>query len=458
MGSSQPVVVVGGGIAGLSAAWFLRQQLPDQRLVLLEAAEETGGKVRSLQEGGRILDLGPNGWLTGEPAMADLIEGLGLDEQRVAPADEARERWIFARGQLHPVPLSPGELWRSSLLSPRGKARLLGDLLLPRGPEDTTVGDFFARRLGPEVRDLLAAPMVAGIHAADPDELDLHAAFPRLWELERRHRSLVLGMMARKVRRPHLETLRGGAGALTAALDLALRADPLVTLRAPCPGRALEQRGSTWRVHTDADHVDASAVILACPAPAAATMVRGLDGELAAPLDAIPYAPVAVVVARAEPDTWPSPPRGFGVLAARGAELGGVLGVLFTSRVFPDQARGGEHLLRVFLGGALHADVPGLDDQALTGRAFQALELMLGEARQPPELLHIARWARGIPQYTPGHLGRLRDIHRGEARHSGLFFAGNHLEGVAVKDTVRVSRGVADRVARCLAEHSLDPV
>lgn len=458
MDPGRPVVVVGGGVAGLSAAWFLRQQLPEQPVVLLEAEAHTGGKVRSLHEGGRILDLGPNGWLSGEPAMTELIVGLGLEGERVRPAAEARERWIFARGRLHPVPLSPGALWRSRLLSLRAKARLFADLLLPRGPEEASVGQFFARRFGPEVRDLLAAPMVAGIHAADPDELDLHAAFPRLWELERSHRSLILGMLSRRGLRPQLETLRGGAGTLTRALAEALAADPLTELRTACPGRALEQRGTSWRVHTDDARLDASAVIVACPAPAAATLVRGLDGELANPLDAIPYAPVAVVVGRAEPDTWPTPPRGFGALAARGAELGGVLGVLFTSRVFPEQAREGEHLFRVFLGGALHADVPGLDDQALVGRAWEALELMLGPAREPPECLHIARWARGIPQYTPGHLGRLRDIHRGEARHGGLFFTGNHLEGVAVKDTVRLSRGVAERAARCIAERSLDPV
>ena len=304
---------------------------------------------------------------------------------------------------------------------------------------------------------MLVAPMVAGIHAADPDSLSLRAAFPRLAGLERLHRSLLLGVLrGRKegAAPAQLQTLAGGAGSLTRTLAHRLGESVLCDHAV----QGIERRGKHFRVHHAHGSVDCEAVVVAAPAYAAASVVRGLDGALAEPLDAIPYAPIAVLIGRAPANHWPQPPSGFGVLAAKGAELGGVLGVLFTSRVFPEQAAGDEHLFRVFLGGSLHPEVVDLDDQALAGRAVEALDLMLGAAGAPFEVLHVERWRRGIPQYTPGHTGRIRDVRRGEARHPGLFFAGNHLEGVAVKDTVRVSREVAQRVVRCLAERSLDPI
>lgn len=451
------VVIVGGGIAGLATAHFLRAADAGLDVTVVEAAPQAGGKVRTLHRDGRHLDLGPNGWLSGEPALERLLDELDLHELVVAPAPAARRRWVHAEGHTHEVPTSPPALLKASLLSRSARLRILGDLVLPRGDLDVTVGAWAARRFGADAVDRLVAPMIAGIHGADPDSLSLAAALPRVHALATEHRSLILGGVRRargSAPRAALQTLPNGAGQLTETL--AARLGP--SLHLSTAARALEVREHRWRIHVEpGDPLDADAVVLACPAAVQARLVRGMDPELAAPLDAITTAPMGVLIARADPGTWPTEPDGFGVLAARGTDLGGVLGVLFTSCVFPDQAHPGEHLFRVFLGGSVHPEVLDLDDQQLIGRARGALDTILGPAREPFEVLHLGRHPHAIPQYTPGHLGRVAAIRAREARHPGLFCTGNHLEGIAVKDTVRAALSTAERVTTVLGDEGLQP-
>ena len=451
------VVIVGGGIAGLATAHFLREADVGVELTVVEAGPQAGGKVRTLHQDGRHLDLGPNGWLSGEPAMDRLLDELDLLELVVAPAPAAQRRWVHVEGHTHEVPGSPPALLSSPLLSPSARLRILGDLFLPTGDLDLTVGAWAARRFGTEAVDRLVAPMIAGIHGADPYSLSLAAALPRLHALAQEHRSLILGGIRRARSgqpRPVLQTLPRGAGQLTETL--AGRLGPALHLSTSA--RAIEVRDHRWRIHVEpGEHLDADAVVLACPAATQARLVRGLDPELAAPLDAITTAPMGVLIGRAEPETWPREPDGFGVLASRGTDLGGALGVLFTSCVFPDQARPGEHLFRVFLGGSMHPEVLELDDQELIGRARAALDKILGVARRPFEVLHLGRHPQAIPQYTPGHLDRVAAIRAREARHPGLFCTGNHLEGIAVKDTVRAALSTAERVRTMLGDEGLQP-
>ncbi|MCK6522320.1 protoporphyrinogen oxidase [Myxococcota bacterium] len=430
------MIVIGAGVSGLSTAVTLRADGWSVRV--LEAGDSPGGNVRSERVEGRVLDRAANGWLDNEPAMDRLLTRLGLHGRVIRASDRYKTRWIWAMGERHPAPLSPPALLKTRLLSWPAKLRLLLEPLLPRrvSDEDESLADFVRRRLGEGLLDRMIAPMVTGIFAADPERLSLAAAFPRMAELEREHRSLFLAML--RLRRGgapagHLVTFDGGAGSLPEALAASL--GDAVSLGTPA--LSLARVGEGWRVRTPHGELHADAVALACPGFVQAELLRPLDPAAAAALAEIPYAPVAVVVTASPRGAWAWEPEGFGVLKARGEDLGGALGAVFTSCVFPDQAQGDEHLIRTILGGAIHPEAALGDDQVLIGRARAALATLCGGERHPPHLTRVFRHPRGIPQYLPGHPARVRAARGAEERLPGLFLTGNHLDGVGVKDGAR---------------------
>ena len=190
--------------------------------------------------------------------------------------------------------------------------------------------------------------------------------------------------------------------------------------------------------------------MLACPAFAQASLLRGVDAEVAQTLEGIPYSPVAVVITAWPAGSWDRRPEGFGVLMARGEPAGGVLGTLFTSCIFPEHAPDGEILLRTILGGSIHPEVPALGDQELLGRSRRMLTRFFGEEREGPRMVKIFRHERGIPLYAPGHSAKRATIRAAQARHPGLFFAGNHLGGIGVKDCVRAGEQLAQHMLAAL--------
>ncbi len=442
------VLVIGGGVSGLAAAVFLEAGGAD--VAVLEAGAEAGGHVRSESIDGRILDQAANGWLDNEPAMGRLLALLG-DRLTVVPASGAYDtRWICADGALHPVPLSPPAMLKSRLLSLGQKLRLLGDLFVGRSVDpDESLGSFVRRRLGPAAVDRLVGPMVAGIFAADPDSLSLRAAFPRMAELEAEHRSLFLAMARlRKGGAPagRLQTTQAGAGGLTTAMIEQLGS------RVTCltPAVSLSTDGVTWQVETPSGALQADAVVLAAPGAVQARLLEDLDPAGALAQAGIAYAPAAVVVMALPRTAFPREPRGFGVLMARGEaeRLGvtGVLGTVFSHDVFPHQARPDELLLRTIVGGAIAPDAARLPDDALLTRVTAGLGQMFGPLGAQPHLTRIYRYAAAIPQYTVGHLDRVATVSRVSERYKGLFFAGNHLRGVGVKDCVRQGEEAARAV------------
>ncbi len=445
------VVVIGAGITGLCVASALADDGHD--VTLLESGARAGGLVATRHEDGRVLDTGPAGWLDGDPAVRRLIERLDLAERVVPASPSYSTRWIFSGGKIHRAPRSPVSLLTSSLLTIPGRLRLLLEPLTRRGPGDLdeTVGAFARRRLGREAADKLVGPMVAGIHGSDPDLLSVRAAFPVLAELEDKHRSLFLGMIAlmRSGYRPgRLQTLDGGAGALVGVL--AERLGERVLLETPA--RAVEQRHGCWAVHTDDDAVMADVVVLACPAPAQARIIRGIDGRLADSLAEIRYAPLTVVLSAWPAGAWDRAPEGFGVLLTRAdsERLGGVLGTLFTSSVFPMQAHESEVLTRTFVGGAAADPRTRADDQALRQRVRTAHRAYFGEERAAPTMMQVVRHAAAIPQYTVGHLERVQAVRATRQRLRGLLFAGQHLDGVGLKACIRQAEQITDAARAAL--------
>ncbi len=457
------IAVIGAGPSGLVVAWELLSRArtggPEAEILVFEAGKRPGGNVWTDEAHGYRIEHGPEGFLDSAPRTLALAAELGLADRLVAASPAAHARFIYARRRLYRVPSNPLALLGSGLLSVPGRLRVLAEPFQPPGTTgDESVWDFAARRLGPEAADLLVGAMVAGIYAGDPASLSMPAAFPQLFALEREHGSLTRALVARRrtARRqptrgsghPNVGGPAGPAGRLTSfagglrELIEALAQSLGDRLHLETPVRDLRRAGSRWRMSAGTAELDCDRVIITTPPWHAAGLTASVDPDLARALAAIPPAPVAAVALgfrAAELERINL--KGFGFLAPAGQGLR-ILGCLWSSSIFPNRAPEGRVLLRVLVGGARDPEAASYDDDQLMDLVRDDLARAMGLDAQP-ELSRIYRFPRAIPQYTLGHLDRLRTIHERLARLPGLYLHGSGYRGVSLNDCIRLAPEVA---------------
>ena len=461
------VIVIGGGIAGLTVSFELaeRAERLDQPLDLLclEASDRPGGNIRSDREGKFLCEWAANGFLDNAPDTVTLVRRLGLEDRVLKAREAAERRFIFRSGKLRRVPTTPGAFLRSDILSLGGKLRLLMEPVIRprRDPSDETVFDFAARRIGRQAAAVLVDAMVSGIYAGDVRRLSLSATFPRMRQMEDDHGTLFRAMLARRRQARNDGGAVGGpagpGGCLTSFRDgmqelPAALADRLGSrLRLSCPVTRLSSMGNRGiRVHPrEGAPIDADAVILACPAWSAATIVEPMDAAISEALAAIPSAALAVVHLGYRRDAIAGPPEGFGFLVPRG-QGPRILGCLWSSRIFDERAPDGSALLTVMIGGAHDPDAVEMNDNRLHEAVRRDL-LTTMNIRADPYFVRTIRHPRGIPQYELGHPGRLRTIDERRAANPGLWLTGNSLRGIAINACVEEAPGVAESVLEFLA-------
>ena len=462
------VVVVGGGIAGMSAAHRLTESgRPELEVTLLERSDRFGGTIRTVERDGCLVELGPDSFLTSKPWLSDLAGRLGVADRIIPTARTHRRSHVVHRGKLRPLPdgflmMAPTRLWpmvTTSLFSWKGKARCALDLVLPRGSGtgDESLGAFVRRRFGGEVLERVVQPLIGGIYAGDPDTLSLKATIPRFFEMEQRHRSVIKTMVAQ--RRAAAKQQRGasaGSGArygelasfdrgmetIVQALQRQLPSDAMHT---QAEVTRLTRDGSGWDLSCgDGRHFQADGVILAVPSRLAAELLHETDTGLYEELAAIPHASSAVMnlVYRRSDVPHPLDCFGFVVPAAEGREI---IACTFSSVKFPNRAPEDLVLLRVFLGGMLQQELLKSDDEILLRIVRGELRDLMGIENEP---LHteLARYPDAMPQYLVGHGRRVERIESLLGRHPGLALAGNAYEGVGLPDCVRSGEQAAERV------------
>jgi protoporphyrinogen/coproporphyrinogen III oxidase len=453
------VVVAGAGIAGLSTAWMLKARDPRLEVVVLESANRTGGNIRTQRIEGYLCESGPDGFLDNAPATLALVRALDLDRRLQPSHDTARRRFIFRKGLLHEVPVSPLGIVRSRLLTPRGKLRLaLEPFAARRQDDDESIHRFAERRIGSEAATVLVGSMVSGIFAGDSRALSLRACFPRMRQLEDQHGSLFRALLATRRTRAkndpagappgRLTSFVGGMSdlidALCARLGSAVRtSSPVVGIhRRNGPGRGR----ASYHVITPDETLEADAVVLAGPSSATSRIVRQLDPELSVRLAQIDTAPLAVVSlgydARAV--NVCEGLRGFGFLAPRDQSVR-ILGTLWETSIYPDRAPEGKVLLRVMIGGACDRGAVALDDEQLLEAVRHDLASTMGVIAAP-EFVHIVRHSVGIPQYVTGHASLLGQIDERIGRLSGLHMAGNSYRSPSVNACIAEGKRIADDV------------
>lgn len=456
------VAIVGGGIAGLAAANRLRELArggPPVEVALFEAGDHLGGNVGTEHAGGFTMERGADCFITEKPWAMALCDRIGIRDQMIGTCEGDRRTLVLHAGKLHPLPegflmLAPTDmraLARSPLFSPLGKLRMALDLVLPRGPGgDETLGSFVRRRLGREALERAADPLVGGIYTADPDRLSVAATMPRFLELERQHRSLILGLRARAT----APVERGAAGAryglfashvrgMGAIVDaVAARVGDAVRLRAPV--EELARDGGVWRFRAGGEAITADAMIVAAPAGPAAALLGDVDPALAQALAGIEYASSATVTLGFDAPEVEKALTGFGFVVPE-VERSALVACTFASRKFPGRAPPGYSLMRAFVGGARHPERADLDDDALTAMVRAELGKILG-ITAAPVIVRVRRYRRAMPQYGVGHLERVSTIEARAAALPGLALAGAAYRGVGLPDCIRSGETAAELV------------
>lgn len=463
------LTIIGGGIAGLSAAYYAYKKIPDVQVTLIETGSQWGGKITTdrvpFENGHFIIEGGPDTFLATKPWGLALCKELGLGERLHGTNPHKKNTYVLNKGRLLPLPdglamMIPSDvrsILESRLISWFGKARMGMDFLLPAKAVngDESLGAFVSRRLGREAYENLIEPLMSGIYAGDGDQLSLASTFPYLRDLENKYRSLARGALEMR-KQSNGRAVQGSRSAfLTPTTGLAEVVEALVEnlqannadLRLNARAVRVTQRYLGFQVQLeDGTFLDSDTLILATPAYVSAQLVSSLNPELGFTLQSIPYASTATVSLAYRLSDIPRPLDGYGYVIPR-REGRKALACTWTSTKFPHRAPDGYALLRVFVGRA-GQDLSWEADELLAV-AKEELKLTLGVTAEPL-VVRLFKWDKAMPQYNLGHPERLARIDSALQHHPDLALAGNGYRGIGIPDCIHSGELAVERILKFL--------
>lgn len=453
------LIIIGGGIAGLSAAYCAQKNIPDIQITLLEASDYWGGKITTdrvpFKDGDFIIEGGPDTFLATKPWGVALCKELGLDEGLHGTNQKQKNTYVLHKNKLQPlpdglammIPTNIPSILKSQLVSWPGKVRMGLDFLLPsqNGQHDESLGQFVSRRLGREAYENLIEPLMSGIYAGDGDQLSLRSTFPYLHDLEHKYGSLARGALKlRQQMAARGKSTQGSRSAfLTPTTGLAEIVEALVetltnngaNLRLNASVSRITKIDSRYFVDLDSGEVlEADSVILATPAPVTGSLLASFDPKLATVLKSIHYASTATITLAYRQSDLSRPLDGYGYVIPR-REGRRALACTWTSTKFPHRAPDGYALIRVFVGRAgQESDIPW-NETGLLNLAREELDLTLNIAAEPL-VSRVFIWEGAMPQYNLGHPEKLAQIDAALEKYPGLALAGNGYRGIGVPDCI----------------------
>lgn len=449
------VIVIGGGISGLTAAWHLNRGRVD--VCLLEANDSVGGCTRTERRNGFLLEKGPFNVIVRDPAFEELLVALSDRVNVVSAGRAAHSRFIYRRGRLWKVPSNPIALATTGLLSFSAKCRLLAGLLASSraSDEEETIEQVARRRFGREVTDTMISAVIAGIFAGDIRRLSLRACFPSVARVDREARSLLAyglttplrskGKKKHRRRWRGLVSIEGGLGALTSAIGKEL-GDSLIT---GCRVESVRPVDGGYEVICQSDGKDRElrcrTLAIASPVAEAGRLLAPFVPDAAEELNTIESSSLVVLSLGFKRGDIGHPLDGFGFLVPHDEPDFPLMGVLWADTMFSHHAPPEHRLIRVFIGGVRDPEAASRSDAELLALATSSLRGLL-QITGEPVLVDPCRYHAAIPQYHLGHAEKVERVRAAVAARPGLYLIGNYLEGVSLNDCVRYAKRVADEI------------
>lgn len=450
------IVIIGGGIAGLAAAYRIQKEISEGAsldCVLLEGGDRFGGKIATERTNGFVIERGPDSFISQKPAAIQLCQQLGIGDHLVSTNPETPNTYVYTGGKLVTMPdglslMIPTKFLPfalTPLFSLTGKIRMAFDLLIPGKSDesDESLASFVRRRMGEEALRKMAEPMLAGIYASDPETMSIGSTFPMFVETERKYRSLILGMLARKKamllnagKRPKSNfslfmTLKDGLGEMVEAV---IRKSPDIQFQSGARVESITGKSGDWTVRLEGGgEQKADALILATPGHITARFLESVTPKAAELLKQIKYVSTATVTVAYKKEGFSHALNGFGFVVPK-CEGRSILACTWTSSKFPHRAPDGHVMLRCYLGGALQEDIAEKDEETMANLVKQDLKEIMGVTEEPV-FCKVFHNRKSNVQYHVNHSQRIDTIM--QELQEGLFLAGSAYRGIGIPDCIQ---------------------
>jgi oxygen-dependent protoporphyrinogen oxidase len=452
------IAIIGGGIAGLSAAFYLekaRRGGADLQWALFEKSDRLGGVIQTERRDGFVIEAGPDSFLSAKPDASRLCQELGIGDQLIPSNDFSRKTYILVKSKLVPIPhglefMVPTRIWpmaTTQLFSFSTKLRMAAELFSAARKDagDESVGDFVRRHFGQEMVDRVAEPLLAGVYGGNAERLSIRAVLPRFAEMERQHGSLVRATLRAKALarpaakpQPLFTSLKNGMQQMVEALVAAL---PPSAIRLRQQNLLLRPVNDDWQIESAGNAERFQAVLLAVPGPAAAGLLQQFHPALIEGLAGIEYTSTAAVALTYDQAELPA---GHGFLVPR-SEARKLMACTFVHEKFAHRAPDGKKLLRCFFSSSRMPDLLTHSEEALQQFARQELKDILG-LRPEPKFARTFRWERAMAQYETGHLDRVAEMEKIIAAMPGFHIIGNSFHGIGVPDCIKSARLAVEQI------------
>lgn len=457
------IAIIGGGIAGLTAAYELSRLASTGvaiEVALFEASPRLGGIVETVREGGFVIECGPDAWVTEKPWARELAEELGLGDQVMPSNDATRKTYVLMDRRLKAmpdgmrmmVPANLDALDRSELFSAEAKrayheeVNRAAELKTSAPQQDESIAAFVQRHFGNEVLEKIGAPLLRGVFGGDVTKLSVRAVMAPFVAMEREHGSLIAAMQARAAANessetPVFNTLRSGLGTLT---DSMIAAIPKTWIHPGTTIRSISRNPDGWRLRTSITEETFDAVLMATPAHTARELMQPIDDRAADLMKMDASSAVIVAFGFSDANTVSTPP-GFGFLVPEGSGSR-LLACTFVDQKFANRVPPNGKLVRVFFGGDAAERLLRCGNDEASSVARLELAHILGPLPDP-QITVVRRWPLSLPQYAIGHLERMNELDERMRKLNGLHLLGNGYRGVGLPDIIRDARTAAQQVA-----------
>ena len=452
---SKKVVIIGAGISGLTTAYFLAKNGFD--VTVLEKKKDVGGSIETVKEKGFLFDRGPNSGLETTPVLSKLVSDLKLEDDLVYANKEASKRYILRDNMLHPLPMNPAAFLKTKLFSSKAKTRLFAEPFIGRSKDGyyQSIAEFVKRRLGQEFLDYAINPFVAGVYAGNPEELSVHSAFPKLYELEEKYGGLIIGTIKSiKERKQRAEKSKQSARMFSFTdgmqkLPNAISSFLGEKVHTFCDVTSIEKSEAGYKIkYNNAGHLkemNCEILISTLPAYIASEIFKNWDEKLTEHLNAIYYPPVLALMLGYNKESIRQSLDGFGFLVPA-KERRSFLGAIWSSVIFPNRADDDKAAFTLFVGGARDPEVGNIEKEILIKKVRGEFEKIMGITEEPVYTSY-KYWTKAIPQYNIGYIEHERFFDDFEKNHPGLYFSGNYRGGISIGDCLKNSELLAEKIS-----------